>query len=111
MPKERPSVRGFNRFDLGLLESALARPQQIFACGDPDIFSLAAAYTAGIVRNHPFADGNKRTGFVTGILFLDLNDCRFTAAEPDATQAVLTLASGDMSDQDFAAWLRNNSKG
>ncbi len=96
--------------DRNLLESALARPQHIFAYGNRDIFALAAAYTGGIIRNHPFADGNKRTGFITGILFLELNDFRFTASEPDATQAVLALASGDMSEEDFAAWLRDNSR-
>jgi len=94
--------------DLGLLESALARPQQIFAYDDPDIFSLAAAYIAGIVRNHPFVDGNKRTGFVTGVLFLELNGARFTASEPDATQAMLALAAGQLNEEDFTAWLRDN---
>jgi death-on-curing protein len=96
--------------DLNLLESALARPQQILAYGNRDIFALAAAYTGGIIRNHPFADGNKRTGFITGILFLEFNDYRFTASEPAATQAVFALASGDMSEEDFAAWLRDNSR-
>jgi len=94
--------------DVGLLESALARPQQIFAYGDPDIFSLAAAYTAGVVRNHPFVDGNKRTGFVTGVLFLELNGTQFTAAEPDATQAMFALAAGQLSEENFTAWLRDN---
>jgi death on curing protein len=60
--------------DQGLLESALARPQQLYTCGDnPDLIDMAAAYTAGIVRNHPFVDGNKRTGFVVGVLFLEMN--------------------------------------
>jgi death-on-curing protein len=96
--------------DIGLLESAIARAQQLFAYGDPDIFDLAAAYTAGIVCNHPFADGNKRTGFVTGILFIELNGRRFTASEPDATQALLDLAAGEMSEAEFAAWLRDNTR-
>jgi death-on-curing protein len=94
--------------DQGLLESALARPQQILAYDDPDLFSLAAAYMAGIVRNHPFVDGNKRTGFVTGILFVELNECRFTASESDATQAVIALAAGQLGEEDFTAWLRDN---
>ena len=69
-----------------LLKSALARPQQRFAYGgDVDVIDLATAYTAGIVRNHPFVDGNKRTGFVVGILFLELNGYRFTASEESAT--------------------------
>ena len=94
--------------DQGLLESALARPQQILAYGDPNLFSLAAAYMAGIVRNHPFVDGNKRTGFVTGILFVELNEYRFTASESDATQAVIALAAGQLGEEDFTAWLRDN---
>ena len=96
--------------DIGLLESAIARPQQLHAYGDPDIFDLAAAYTFGIVRNHPFVDGNKRTGFIAGILFVELNGRRFTASEPDATQAVLDLAIGEMSEGEFAAWLRDNTQ-
>ena len=96
--------------DTGLLESAIARAQQHYAYGESDIFDLAAAYTVGIVRNHPFIDGNKRTGFVTGILFVELNGRRFTASEPDATQAVLDLAAGEMSEGEFAAWLRDNTR-
>jgi death-on-curing protein len=95
--------------DTGLLESAIARAQQLYACGDPDVSDLAAAYKVGIVRNHPFVDGNKRTGFVTGILFVELNGRRFTASEPDATHAVLDLAVGEMSEGEFAAWLRDNT--
>ncbi|GMQ95812.1 MAG: type II toxin-antitoxin system death-on-curing family toxin [Gammaproteobacteria bacterium] len=96
--------------DIGLLETAIARPQQLHAYGDPDIFDLAAAYTFGIVQNHPFVDGNKRTGFITGILFVELNGRRFTASEPDATQAVLDLAIGEMREGEFAAWLRENTQ-
>ena len=96
--------------DTGLLASAIARAQQLYAYGESDIFDLAAAYTVGIVRNHPFIDGNKRTGFVTGILFVELNGRRFTASEPDATQAVLDLAAGEMSEGEFAAWLRDNTR-
>ena len=96
--------------DTGSLESAIARPQQIYAYGDPDIVDPATAYTAGIVRNHPFIDGNKRTGFVIGVLFVELNGRRFTGAEPDATQAVLDLAAGEMSERAFAAWLPDNTQ-
>ncbi len=96
--------------DRGLLGSALARPQHLFAYGDPDTFDLAAAYTVGIVRNHPFVDGNKRTGFVVGILFLELHGYRFTAPEADATQAVLSLAADEMNKETFTAWLRDNSE-
>jgi len=97
--------------DQGLLQSALARPKQLRAYGDdPDIFELAGAYTAGIVRNHPFIDGNKRVGFVIGVLFLEINGYRFTALEEDATQAVMALASGSMDEASFAAWMRANSR-
>jgi death-on-curing protein len=81
--------------DLSLLQSALARPRQSLPYGsEPQIISLAAGYTFGIIRNHPFTDGNKRTGFVAGILFLELNGYRFTATEEDAAQAVLSVAAG-----------------
>jgi death-on-curing protein len=96
--------------DPGLLASALARPQQLYAYGDPDTFDLATAYTAGIVRNHPFVDGNKRTGFVVGILFLELHGYRFTAPEVEATQAVLALAAGELTEEKFTVWLRRNSE-
>jgi death-on-curing protein len=82
--------------DDGLLKSALARPQQRLAYARADIIQLAAVYTAGIVRNHPFVDGNKRTGFVLGILFLELNGYSFTASEEEAANAVLALASGGL---------------
>ena len=95
--------------DDGLLESALARPRQLVANGKPDVCDLAAAYTAGIVQNHSFVDGNKRTGFIAGILFLELNGPTFTASEADATQAVLGLAAGEINDDEFASWLRSNS--
>jgi death-on-curing protein len=69
---------------------------------------MAAAYTVGIVRNHPFVDGNKRTAFVVGVLFLELNGHRFTATEEDATQAVLGLAAGAIDEASFTRWLRAN---
>ena len=95
--------------DHALLESALARPQQHFAYGEPsDIIAMATAYTGGIVRNHPFVDGNKRTGFVVGILFLELNGYRFTANEEEAAQAVLKLASGSLDESGYLAFLRAN---
>ena len=97
--------------DEGLLKSALARPQQHFADAESqDIIDLAAVYTTGIVRNHPFVDGNKRTGFVMGILFLELNSYRFTASEEDAAQAVLALASGSVDETGYSAFLRGNAK-
>jgi death on curing protein len=95
--------------DLGLLRSALARPQQHFAYAEAaDIVDMAAVYTAGIVRNHPFLDGNKRTGFVVGILFLELNGYRFAASEEDAAQAVLKLAAGTLDEAGYTGFLRAN---
>ncbi|HYU47236.1 MAG TPA: type II toxin-antitoxin system death-on-curing family toxin [Terriglobales bacterium] len=97
--------------DRGLLESALARPRQHHAYArKPDIVEMAALYTAGIVRNHPFVDGNKRTGFVIGVLFLELHGFEFKASEEDATQAVLALAAGTLDGASYAAWLRANVK-
>jgi death on curing protein len=96
--------------DRGLLESALARPRQHYAYSSPDVIELAALYTAGLVRNHPFVDGNKRTGFAIGIVFLELNGFVFNATEEDATQAVFTLAAGDIDEAGYAAWLRSNAK-
>lgn len=96
--------------DDGLLKSALARPQQHFAYAeDAGIVQLAAIYTAGIVRNHPFVDGNKRTGFVVGVLFLELNGFAFTASEEEAAQAVLALASGTMDEAGYTAFLLANA--
>lgn len=94
--------------DRALLQSALARPRQFFAYRKrTDV--VAAAYTAGIVRNHPFVDGNKRAGFVLGILFLELNGYRFTANEEAATQAVMALAAGSLDEPGFTAFLRGNA--
>jgi death-on-curing protein len=96
--------------DKTLLSSALARPRHHLAYGDnADIISMSAAYTSGIVGNHPFVDGNKRTGFVIGILFLELNGYRFTASEEDAAQAVLSLAAGTLDEKGFVTFLRANA--
>lgn len=95
--------------DGGLLQSALARPQQHFAYAESaDLIDMATAYTAGIVRNYPFVDGNKRTGFVVGIMFLELNGYRFTASEEDAAQAVLELAAGNLDERGYSSFLRSN---
>ncbi len=97
--------------DEGLLQSALARPLQYHAyAGKPDVIEMAMLYTAGIVRNHPFVDGNKRTGFVMGVLFLELNGFSFRASEEDATQAVFSLAGGTLDEAAYTAWLRANRK-
>ncbi len=95
--------------DEGLLDSALGKPQNVFAYGNPTLFDLAASYVFGLVKNHPFIDGNKRTGFVTGILLLEINGIQFTASEADAAVRTLALAAGDMTEQAYAAWLEANS--
>jgi len=96
--------------DEALLQSALGRPLNQFAYESTDVVELAAKYTAGIVQNHPFVDGNKRTGFVIGVLFLELNGYRFTASEEAAAQAVLELAAGTMDERGFCEFLRANSE-
>jgi len=97
--------------DEALLQSALARPQQYYAYADPpDIIDMAVAYTVGILGNHAFVDGQKRTGFVVGILFLELNGYRFTAKEETATQAVLELAAGTLDEAGYTAFLRENTQ-
>ena len=94
--------------DMGLLESALARPQNQFAYGETDVAALAAAYAFGIIRNHPFVDGNKRTAFMTAVLFLERNGLRFVSSEVDATLKTLSLAASEIDEAEFAAWLREN---
>jgi death-on-curing protein len=94
--------------DAGLLDSALARPRNLHAYGEEDAAALAAAYAFGVVRNHPFVDGNKRTAFLTAALFLELNGFRFVADEVYATVRTLALAAGEIEAADFAAWLRAN---
>lgn len=91
--------------DRGLLLSALARPKHLFAYEQPSMFNLAAAYAHGIVKNHPFFDGNKRSGFLAAALFLESNGFRFTATEESATLKTLQLAAGDITLDEFAAWL------
>jgi death-on-curing protein len=96
--------------DSALLQSALARPRQHYAYREnTDVIDMAAAYTAGIIRNHPFIDGNKRTGFLAGVLFLELNGYRFTASEEDAAQAVMTVAAGTLDEAGYGAFLRANT--
>jgi len=94
--------------DATLLQSALARPMNHFLYTRADIVDLAAKYVEGIVQNHPFVDGNKRTGFVVGVLFLELNGYRFTASEADAAQAVLDLAARKTDEEGFREFLRAN---
>ena len=95
--------------DEGLLQSALARPRQHHAYAHrSDVIEMAALYTAGIVRNHPFVDGNRQTRFVAGVLFLELNGFTFMASEEDAAQAVFGLAGGTLDEAAYTAWMRAN---
>ncbi|MEO1250802.1 MAG: type II toxin-antitoxin system death-on-curing family toxin [Pseudomonadota bacterium] len=96
--------------DEGMLESALGRPENLAVYGTPTVFELSAAYAFGIARNHPFVDGNKRTAFLTAALFLSLNGHELVAAEPEATATMLALASGEASEDEYAAWLHTNSR-
>ena len=96
--------------DEALFDSALARPQQLYAYGKPSVFELAAAYAFGLVRNHPFLDGNKRIGFMTAIVFLELNGHRFAASEADATIKTLALAAGELDEAGSAKWLKENAR-
>ncbi|QPJ61366.1 MAG: type II toxin-antitoxin system death-on-curing family toxin [Candidatus Nitronauta litoralis] len=96
--------------DQGLLKAAMARPEQIFSNGEPDLFDLAAAYTSEIIRNHPFIDGNKRTAFLVGAHFLEINGQNLIAPEAETTQAILDLVTKKLSEEDFAIWLMENSK-
>jgi death on curing protein len=97
--------------DAGMLDSALSRPEQLFAYGEaPDIADLAAAYGFGIARNHPFADGNKRTAFVAIELFLVLNGYEFNTTDEDCILTILALAAGEMEEAQLAVWVRANSR-
>lgn len=94
--------------DIGLLESALARPQNLAAYGEPDRAAMAAAYAFGIARNHPFLDGNKRTSYVVTLVFLRLNGFEVVADEATRLQTWLGLAAGDVTEETLAEWLRAN---
>ena len=94
--------------DEGLLDSALARPRNLYAHESPDLAALAASYAAGIVRSHPFIDGNKRTGFMAAYIFLDRNGVELTAPEAEATAVIRSLAAGEINESALAAWIRRN---
>lgn len=96
--------------DEGLLDSALARAQNLAAYGDPDVADLAAAYGSGISQNHPFVDGNKRAAFLSVGLFLALNGYRLVATQAEATVAMLALAAGELDEAQFAGWLRRHAE-
>lgn len=95
--------------DEGLLLSALARAENIHAYDETaDIFRLAASYCSGIVKNHPFIDGNRRTGILSAIAFLGLNDVRTEFDEPLIVNIVIGLAAGEVSEEELADWLRKS---
>ena len=96
--------------DTNLLESALARPEQLAHHGAPDVADLAASYGYGISRNHPFIDGNKRTAFVAVELFLALNGFDFLATDSECVVNMLDVAAGDIDEAAFGAWIRAHSQ-
>lgn len=95
--------------DPGLLDSALARPMNHASYGEPDIAEIAALYAIGLIRNHPFIDGNKRTAYVALEACLRLNGCRFPVSDAEAVVATLQLAAGELSDEEFVIWVRQNA--
>ncbi|WP_158751632.1 type II toxin-antitoxin system death-on-curing family toxin [Acidobacterium sp. S8] len=97
--------------DEGLLESALARPQNILAYEEeaPTLHRLAASYAFGIARNHPFVDGNKRTALVVAIAFLERNGITFAASQQKAYLTFYALAAGKLTEDELTAWLEQNS--
>lgn len=95
--------------DAGMLESALNRPKDRFSYEKAQLHELAAAYAYGLVKNHPFVDGNKRIGFGAAALFLQINGQRFTANEAEAVIQTLALAAGELDEAGYAAWLQKHS--
>ena len=96
--------------DEGLLDSALARPLNLAAYGEPDFAALAASYGVGLAKNHAFVDGNKRAAFLAVGLFLALNGQRLVASQVEATTAMLALAEGTMDEAAFAEWIRRHTR-
>jgi len=96
--------------DEGLLESAVSKPKNKFAYGSPFAAEMAASYAAGIIHNHPFIDGNKRTGFFLATAFLELNGFEFFADEGSAVERTLALAANAISEEEYARWLADNSR-
>jgi len=94
--------------DLGLLESALARPVNKFAYGETDLAALAAAYAFGIAKNHPFVDGNKRAAFASIIVFLGINGIDLIVPPEQATAVILDLAGGEIGEEGLARWIGDN---
>ena len=95
--------------DEGLLDSAINKPKNLIAYGQPTVFELAASYATGLVKNHPFLDGNKRIGFMAAYVFLGANGWSLEATEEEAVLETLALAAGERAEADYAAWLARNS--
>ena len=97
--------------DEGAFLSALDKPRNLFAYGqpEPDLYALAAAYGFGLARNHPFADGNKRTALIAMRLFLKVNGAEFSASSEEKYRMIVALAAGDLLESEVADWLRNSS--
>jgi len=95
--------------DLGAIESAMARPENLFAYEQPDLCALAAAYTAALCQNHGFVDGNKRTAFLTGAVFLLRNSLRIEATQAEVVAAMLCLADHTLDESGYAGWLRDHT--
>ena len=104
---EHGGARGLR--DEGLLESALARPLNLAAYGQPDAADLAASYGVGLAKNHPFVDGNKRAAFLAVGLFLALNGQRLVVDQVNATFTMLAVAAGTLDETQFAAWIRQHA--
>jgi death on curing protein len=96
--------------DEGMLDSALGKPRNLLTYGKPGVFELAASYAFGLVKNRPFLDGNMCTALLSTVTFLQLNGWRLEANEVDATLRTLALAAGEMTEADYAKWLKGNSK-
>ena len=94
--------------DEGMLESALGRPRQRYVYASSTLYELAAAYAFGIVKNHPFVDGNKRAGFLVAVLFLEVNGERFNAPEEEVVVQTRALASDDCTEAEYAAWFKDS---
>lgn len=96
--------------DVGLLESALARPLNKWSYGETDLAKLAAAYAFGLSGNHPFLDGNKRTAFTAMIVLLGLNGCALETPRAEATAAMLALAAGELDEEALARWIATHMR-
>lgn len=94
--------------DPGLLESAASRPLNAWSYGETDLFTLASLYAGGLIKNHPFLDGNKRIGFLAALLFLEANGWKMTAPMAERLAYTLQLAASEITEEAYAAWLRRS---